>query len=37
MEIDKRPNIEYHEKQAATLAITSVIDHQQISYQKCFW
>ena len=24
MEIDKRPNIEYHEKQAVTLAITTV-------------
>ena len=24
MEKDKRPNIEYHEKQAATLAITTV-------------
>ena len=24
MEIDKRPNIEHHEKQAATLAITTV-------------
>ena len=34
MEIDKRSNLEHHVKQAATLAITTVIHHQQISYQN---
>ena len=34
MEIDKRSNIEHHVRQAVTLAITSVIHHQQISYQN---
>ena len=34
MEIDKRSNLEHHVKQAATLAITSVIHHQQTFYQN---
>ena len=34
METDKRSNLEHHVKEAVTLAITSVIHHQQISYQN---
>ena len=34
MEIDKRSNLEHHVKEAVTLAITSVIHHQRISYQN---
>ena len=34
MEIDKRSNLEHYVEQAATLAITAVIHHQQDSYQN---
>ena len=34
MEIGKRSNLEHHVTEAATLVMTSVIHHQQISYQN---
>ena len=34
MEIDKRSNLEHHVTEAATLAMTTVIHHQQILYQN---